>query len=199
MIPRRSARNSLVAFIAVIVGENLKSRREQETESGDFKMKRLNLSILVVAAVLAFPAAVLAVLALEANGILTGSQEVPPNASAMRGTVDVEINNSRLKYALRVRNNTNDVFAAHIHCGPPGENKPIGVTLFAGSFTADKGLLARARVTAPDSGNMCGWTSIADVAAAIRSGNAYANVHTTAASGGIPAGEIRADLVVGDD
>jgi hypothetical protein len=162
-------------------------------------MKKLNPSILLIAAVLAFPAAALAVLALEANGNLTGSQEVPPNASAMRGNVDVEINNSRLKYALRVRRNTNDVFAAHIHCGRPGANGPIGVTLFTGSFTAERGLLTRARVTAPDSGNACGWTSIGDVAAALESGNAYANVHTTAASGGIPAGEIRADLVVGDD
>jgi hypothetical protein len=162
-------------------------------------MKRIKLSTLVIAAVLAFPAAALAVLALEANAILSGGQEVPSNASAMKGSVDVEINDSRLRYALRVRKNTNEIFAAHIHCAPPGVNGPIGVTLFTGSFTAERGLLNRARVTAPDPGNACGWTSIADVAAAIQSGNAYANIHTTAASGGIPAGEIRGDLVVGDD
>ncbi len=161
-------------------------------------MKRLYLGVLLIVSMLAFPTVVLADSAFEANATLTGSQEVPPVATAMTGNVDVEIN-STLRFALRVRNNTNDVFAAHIHCAPPGVNGPIGITLFMGSFTAERGLVARGRVTAPDDPNGCGWTSIADVAAAIQSGNAYANVHTTAASGGVPSGEIRGNLVVGDD
>ena len=163
-------------------------------------MKRFYLGVLVIVAMLAFPTVVLADSAFEANATLTGSQEVPPVATAMRGNIDVEINsNSRLRFALRVRNNTNDIFAAHIHCAPPGVNGPIGITLFMGSFTAERGLVARGRVTAPDPGNGCSWASIADVAAAIQSGNAYANVHTTAASGGVPSGEIRGNLTGGDD
>jgi CHRD domain len=162
-------------------------------------MKRLYLGILLIVATLAFPTAVLADSELEANARLTGSQEVPPNGSAMTGNVDVEINTERLRFALRVRRNTNEIFAAHIHCAPPGVNGPVGVTLFMGSFTAERGLLARGPVTAPDPGNGCGWDSIADVAVAIQSGNAYVNVHTTAASGGIPSGEIRGNLIVGDD
>jgi hypothetical protein len=161
-------------------------------------MKRLYPSVLLVVAMLAFPTVVLADSELEANATLTGSQEVPPVATAMRGNVDIEINRN-LRFALRVRNNTNEIFAAHIHCAPPGVNGPIGVLLFMGSFTAERGLLARGRITAPESPNACGWTSIADVAAAIQSGNAYVNVHTTAASGGVPSGEIRGNLVVGDD
>ena len=162
-------------------------------------MKKLYLSILIIVTLLAFPATALADSELEAGATLNGSREVPPNGSAMRGNVEIEIENGRLKAVIRVRNNTNDIAAAHIHCAPPGVNGPVGVTLFSGSFTAERGRLVRATFTAPDVGNGCGWASIADVAAAIQSGNAYVNVHTTAASGGIPSGEIRGNLSVGDD
>jgi hypothetical protein len=164
-------------------------------------MKKLYLSILIIVALLAVPTTALADSdsALEAGATLNGSQEVPPTGSAMSGNVDIEIENGRLKFALRVRNNTNDISAAHIHCAPPGVNGPVGVTLFGGSFTAERGLLARGRITAPNAGNGCGWASIADIAAAIQSGAAYVNVHTTVASGGVPSGEIRGNLSVGDD
>jgi hypothetical protein len=162
-------------------------------------MKKLYLSILIIIALLAFPATALADSELEAGATLNGSQEVPPNGSAMRGNAEIEIENGKLKAVIRVRNNTNDIFAAHIHCAPPGVNGPVGVTLFMGSFTAERGRLVRVIFTSPDAGNGCGWTSIADVAAAIQSGNAYVNVHTTAASGGIPSGEIRGNLSVGND
>ena len=99
-----------------------------------------------------------------------------------------------LEFELEVKNNTHDVFAAHIHCGVPGTNGPVGITLFSGSFTASDGTLAAGIITAPNAGNLCGWGDIADVAAAIHSGNTYVNVHTTAGSGGTPSGEIRGDL-----
>jgi hypothetical protein len=50
-------------------------------------------------------------------------------------------------------------------------------------------------ITAPDAGNECGWTDIDDVVAAMESGNAYVNVHTTAESGGVPSGEARGNLL----
>ena len=162
-------------------------------------MKKLYLSMLLIVALLAFPTTALADSGLEFNATLTGDQEVPPVATAMRGNVDIEVENGRLRFALRVRNNTNDIFAAHIHCGPPGVAGPVGVTLFSGSFTAERGLLVRGKTTAPNAGNACGWASIDDVVAAMQSGNAYVNVHTTAASDGFPSGEIRGNLSPGDD
>ena len=131
----------------------------------------------------------------EFEATLTGDQEVPPVETSMRGDVDVEVRNKRLEVVLTVSNNTNEIFAAHIHCAPPGVNGPVGVTLFMGSFTEESGLLARMTVTAPDAGNGCGWTQIDDVIAAIQGGNAYVNVHTTAESGGVPSGEIRGNLM----
>lgn len=99
-----------------------------------------------------------------------------------------------MRVRLIVRNNTNDIFAAHIHCNTPGVNGPVGVTLFMGSFTARRGTLVKGFFTSPDPGNTCGWETIDDVAQAILDGNAYVNVHTTLASGGVPSGEIRGDI-----
>jgi hypothetical protein len=131
----------------------------------------------------------------EFEATLTGDQEVPPVETNMRGDVDVEVENNRLEVVLTVSSNTNEIFAAHIHCAPPGENGPVGVTLFMGSFTDERGLLARETVRDPDTDNECGWTDLDDIVAAVQSGSAYVNVHTTAESGGVPSGEIRGNLV----
>lgn len=136
---------------------------------------------------------------LESEADLDGSQEVPAVVTAMTGEVEVEIEDGELEFELEVENNTNDIFAAHIHCAPPGVNGPVGVTLFVGSFTAAEGTLAEGTIAAPDAGNGCGWASIADVAADLAAGNTYVNVHTTPASGGVPSGEIRGNLPGDDD
>jgi hypothetical protein len=130
---------------------------------------------------------------------LTGDQEVPPVGTEMEGEADIELKNGRLEFDLTVDHNTNEIFAAHIHCAPPGMNGAIGVTLFMGSFTKESGRLARGNITAPDAGNGCGWTDIDDIVAAMQSGNAYVNVHTTAESGGVPSGEIRGNLIPDDN
>ena len=131
----------------------------------------------------------------EFEAALTGDQEVPPVETDMRGDVEIEVENSRLDVELSISNNMHDIFAAHIHCAPPGENGPVGVTLFMGSFTEESGVLIDRDITTPDADNACGWMDIDDVVAAMESGNAYVNVHTTAESGGVPSGEIRGDLL----
>jgi hypothetical protein len=54
------------------------------------------------------------------------------------------------------------------------------VTLFMGAPAGRtvNGTLAEGTITAPDPGNGCGWTDLAAVVAALRSGNTYVNVHT---------------------
>jgi len=51
--------------------------------------------------------------------------------------------------------------------------------------------------------NSCGWTSLADVAAAVTAGTAYVNVHTSdgvappdTGPGDFPGGEIRGQLML---
>jgi aldose sugar dehydrogenase len=130
----------------------------------------------------------------ETETNLTGSQEVPPVMTDMTGNAELMFEGGRLRVRLNIRNNTNDIFAAHIHCAPPGVNGPVGVTLFMGSFTDRRGTLVKQFFTSPDPGNSCDWASIDDVARAVLDGNAYVNVHTTAESGGFPSGEIRGDI-----
>jgi hypothetical protein len=98
-----------------------------------------------------------------------------------------------------------NVIMAHIHCGSPGTNGPVGVTLFgpvAPGGGKVSGVLVKGERTAPDAGNTCGWTDLAAVLAAIRSGKTYVNVHTNdgkdpanTGPGDFPGGEIRGHLV----
>ncbi|MGH8914341.1 MAG: CHRD domain-containing protein, partial [Acidimicrobiia bacterium] len=80
--------------------------------------------------------------------------------------------------------------AAHIHCAPAGSNGGIGVTLLS-ETKGDEGRV-EGWFRAPDEGNACGWVTLGDVLAAMVSGNAYVNVHTT----NFPAGEIRGQIEV---
>jgi hypothetical protein len=65
--------------------------------------------------------------------------------------------------------------------------------LFAspGNMGPVNGILAEGLITAPDAGNACGWETLADVVAAIESGDTYVNVHTNP---GTPSGEIRGQI-----
>jgi hypothetical protein len=71
--------------------------------------------------------------------------------------------------------NIQNLVAAHIHCAP------VGVTLFGpvapGGGAVDT-FSAGGAITAPDAGNRCEWADVAAVVEAMRSGNAYVNVHT---------------------
>lgn len=122
---------------------------------------------------------------------LAGENEVPPVETNARGqtTFQLSRDGDELSYRLIVAN-IEDVVAAHIHCAPAGVNGPVGVTLFAGGPTSEPGVLAEGTITEPDEGNGCGWESLDDVLDAIRSGDAYVNVHTVAN----PPGEIRGQI-----
>lgn len=122
---------------------------------------------------------------------LSGDEEVPPVDTDAQGQAIFRLDRSgtELTYKLIVAN-IEDVVAAHIHCAPAGENGPVGVTLFSGGPTSDDGVLARGTIRAPDDGNGCGWGTLDEVIAAMRSGETYVNVHTLAN----PPGEIRGQV-----
>lgn len=156
-------------------------------------MKRLRwLAVLLVLTLLVTVAASSMPRHFEAH--LTGDQEATPveTDATGRAKFDFKPDDSRLKFKLRV-NDIENVVAAHIHCGPPGQNGPVGVTLFMGGPVSIKhGDLAKGKITAPNPGNACGWEDLSDVAAAMRAGNTYVNVHTTANPGGEIRGNIQA-------
>jgi hypothetical protein len=135
---------------------------------------------------------------------LSGSQEVPARMTPARGTASFKWNaaGTAFSYVLTVKKISN-VFAAHVHCGAPGVNGPVGVTLFMGTPGSGpfNGVLAQGTVTAPDPGNGCGWMTMQDVLNAMMSGNTYVNVHTNdgvaptnTGPGDFPGGEIRGQI-----
>ena len=136
---------------------------------------------------------------------LGGEHEVPPRLTDATGVATFQLSEdgTALSYSVNVSNIEN-VFAAHIHCGPKRVNGPVGVTLFAGTPGGGpvSGTLVQGTITVPDPGNGCGWTDLAAVVAAITSNNAYVNVHTNdgvappnTGPGDFPGGEIRGQLL----
>ena len=131
---------------------------------------------------------------LETNftATLTGAAERPPVTTTASGTSTVTINdaNSTITFNVSVTNLLSPTMA-HIHVGSTSQDNPVfALSLLAtapatGIFT---GVLASG--TAAGS-SVVGGETFATLAAAIRSGNAYINVHTVAN----PGGELRGQLV----
>ncbi len=110
---------------------------------------------------------------------LSGANEVPAVTSDATGTATVTIDGNELSWRVEVKGLDNPTMA-HIHGAAPGENGGVLVPLFREDKGEDfSGVLTEGKTTVED-----------DVIAAIRSGNAYVNVHTKAN----PRGEIRGQL-----
>ena len=140
---------------------------------------------------------------------LRGKNEVPPNASEAKGeaTFIVSQDGMSVKYEITVSNIDNP-FMAHIHMAAAGVNGPIVQWLFPSTTTTTpgptgigpfSGLLAKGTFTSATFVNALKGHPMSDLLAAIRSGNAYVNVHTNAGGGpvgpgNLPGGEIRAQL-----
>jgi CHRD domain len=135
---------------------------------------------------------------------LSGDEEVPARDTPATGVAKFKLREDGpvLLYKINVDDLDNPV-AAHIHCGAVGVNGPVGVTLFMGAPGGGtvNGTLAEGTITAPDAGNLCGWTDLAAVLAALESGNTYVNVHTNdgvepanTGPGDFPGGEIRGQI-----
>ncbi|HEX6302971.1 MAG TPA: CHRD domain-containing protein [Anaerolineales bacterium] len=129
---------------------------------------------------------------------LKGRNEVPAVDTNAQGQAIFQLNQAgdAISYKLIVAN-IEDVLMAHIHLAPAGENGGVVVWLYPedgpppqlipGRFD---GVLAEGTITEADLvGDLTGMT-LDDLLAAMRSGNTYVNVHTTAN----PGGEIRGQI-----
>lgn len=136
---------------------------------------------------------------------LDGDEEVPPRPTNAQGQVLFRFNadETELSYKLIVANIDN-VIAAHIHVGARGVNGPV-VALLAGPFDAGggptNGILAQGTITAEDLEGPLAGASLSALAAAMRAGNTYVNVHTddsvppaNTGPGDFPGGEIRGQI-----
>jgi hypothetical protein len=133
---------------------------------------------------------------------LTGAQETPAVNTAATGRFSAELqdNDTALSFELSARgfNDQNRITQAHIHIAPRGVPGSVVVFLFPTSTNGtagNKGVDGRnfsvsGTVTAVD---MVGGATFAQLVQALRTGNAYANIHTTNHGGGEIRGQIAAD------
>jgi hypothetical protein len=136
---------------------------------------------------------------------LSGGNEVPPNASKGRGTAtfDLSADGTRIEYQLSVANIDN-VTMSHIHMAPAGVNGSIVVFLFgpvAAGGGSSNGVIAKGTITADNLIGPLLGQPLSDLIDAMRTGNAYVNVHTNdgvdppnTGPGDIQGGEIRAQI-----
>ena len=140
---------------------------------------------------------------------LTGAEENPPRDTKATGNAVYHISSdgNSVEYKVIVANIEN-VFMAHIHIGPPGVNGPVAVWLYPSTAPGPgapgggpiNGVIASGTFTEEDLTDAMGdwdgtWESLL---AAIRSGGAYTNVHTSdgvdpgnTGPGDFPGGEVR--------
>lgn len=128
------------------------------------------------------------------NASLKGKFEVPSNQSkgAGVGIVRINGNGNKIFYKLNTANIENVLFA-HFHYAPAGSNGPVVATLYfnenpqpsgPANGTLAQGYIEEGDVVGPLAGNLDALIK------AIRDGNIYINVHTTA----YPPGELRGQL-----
>lgn len=170
-------------------------------------MKKITILALIMLTLLVITSAAYASPAASQNFVapLSGREEVPARDTNATGVAIFKLSEdgTKLSYKLVVANIEN-VVASHIHCGAVGVSGPVGVNLLTGGVPGGgrfDGSLADGTITAPNPGNACGWVTLADVVAAINSGDTYVNVHTNdgvdpanTGPGDFPGGEIRGQI-----
>jgi hypothetical protein len=122
------------------------------------------------------------------KAVLSGDNEVPAVESEGEGRATVKFSEDAIQFKLVVRG-IDEVTQAHIHIGPEGENGDVVAFLFGfvdGGVTQN-GLLATGTITEADLIGPLTGEPLSALVEAIRSGNAYVNVHTV----DHPGGEIR--------
>lgn len=158
-----------------------------------------------------FSAALLAVLLLPAAGSatasddpssprhfiaqLSGGQEVPPVATDATGTAAFRLSDdgTKLRFFLSTEG-LDRITQAHIHLAPAGQNGLIVAFLFplSASGVNGEGFIVAGTLTSQDLVGPLVGQPFDSLIAAMRSGNAYVNVHTIAHPGGEIRGQIRA-------
>ncbi len=123
---------------------------------------------------------------------LSGSNEVPANASLATGTATFTFltQSQTIAYDVLFSGLSSNAIAAHIHLGPPGVSGPI-ILPFSPSPSGTSGEIT-GTLTAANLINQAasGISTFSGIVAAAQAGNLYANIHDV----NFPAGEIRGQL-----
>jgi hypothetical protein len=140
---------------------------------------------------------------------LTGAEEVPPRATTAAGKAEFQVSadGMSITYKVTITSEITNLVAGHIHTGKKGENGPVVVNLVPAGQPGNgkkSGVVGEGTITAANlTGPMAGKT-IADLIAALDSGDTYVNLHTNdgqdpqnSGPGDFPGGEIRGQIMAG--
>ena len=129
---------------------------------------------------------------------LSGGEEVPARGTSANGRAQIIVEGNQITYAIEIDDIT-AITASHIHTAAPGVNGPVRLFLYPAPpntsapqvTVTDKQILVEATV---NSSSVNGVT-YEELLNAMRSGNAYVNVHTTQFPGGEMRGVIRPQTI----
>ena len=134
---------------------------------------------------------------------LSGANEEPPVTTTAAGTATFEVNGSEITYTITTTASIQNAILGHIHLAAAGVNGPVRLNL-CGTGAPEPACTSGTGVVATGTnGVTVGSPAITfdDLLAAMRSGGAYVNVHTSSGPGCAPApgcnpgGEIRGQIV----
>ncbi len=128
---------------------------------------------------------------------LTGDQEVPPVVTETTGKAFLRLDKteSELEFQLHVNEGVR-ITQSHIHCAPVGVNGPIVVFLaglHAAGLDIDGKWVSNATITDTSIVNTACGATVSALAASMRAGNTYVNVHSVANPGGVIRGQVGSD------
>ena len=128
---------------------------------------------------------------------LSGSNEVPARDTAATGVCGFVVTGNRVDFSITTEGLSSDVVGAHIHLAAAGTNGPVRVPFINPNLA---GTNTQTPFAAPNEGilmensfgtsDVTGGLTLDDILAAMRSGNAYCNIHTV----NFPGGEIRGQI-----
>jgi len=125
---------------------------------------------------------------------LTGDQEVPPVTTDTTGKALFRLNKAETEIEIQLHVNDGvRITQSHIHCAPAGVNGPIVVFLaglHAAGLDVDGKWVSNATITNTSIVNTACGSTVSALAASMRSGNTYANVHSVAHPAGVVRGQI---------
>ena len=131
---------------------------------------------------------------------LSGDQEVPPVVTDTTGKFKLQFNKAETEaeITLTVTDGVR-IRQSHLHCAPVGINGPI-VAFLAGDnaagYNVDGKWISNATLTDTSISNPACGATLSALAASMRAGNVYVNVHSVAKPGGVIRGQVEP---TGDD
>ena len=120
---------------------------------------------------------------------MNGASETPPTTSSAAGSATFAVTGGSIVYTINMTGLSGNPTGAHIHVGAVGTAGPV-VIAFPGPYTSATTISGTCDATCLKAS--ASITSVDDVLAQMKVGNAYANVHTAANPGGEIRGQIAA-------